>query len=292
MIKFGPSGNSESFFNDGFSHTEQVPRWLAEKGLNCFEYSFGRGITMSDEKAYSIKKAFEEYGIEISVHAPYFINFANEDEQKIQNSINYCLESADKGKKMGAKRIVIHPACQGKATREQAFSRTVDNFCRLTEAIYKNDFGDMLFCPETMGKQGQIGTVEEIARLCKIDKVFIPTVDFGHVNAREQGSLKAEKDYTALLSFLLSELGIAKMKNFHVHFSKIEYGLKGEIRHLTFADDKYGPEFPPLADSLLKLDLEPYIVSESAGTQAEDALFMKKTYMDKKANFVELSKKL
>ena len=37
MIKFGPSGNSESFFNDGFSHTEQVPRWLEGKGLDCFE---------------------------------------------------------------------------------------------------------------------------------------------------------------------------------------------------------------------------------------------------------------
>jgi deoxyribonuclease-4 len=47
---------------------------------------------------------------------------------------------------------------------------------------------------------------------------------------------------------------------------------------LTFDDEVYGPEFAPLAEALKELQLEPYIVSESAGTQAEDALEMKKLY--------------
>ena len=67
-------------------------------------------------------------------------------------------------------------------------------------------------------------------------------------------------------------------RHFHVHFSKIQYSAKGEVRHLTFADTVYGPEFEPLAEALKELKLEPYIVSESAGTQAEDALEMKKIY--------------
>ena len=65
------------------------------------------------------------------------------------------------------------------------------------------------------------------------------------------------------------------MKHFHVHFSKIMYSAKGEIKHLTFEDDVYGPEFEPLALALKNLKLEPYIVSESDGTQAEDAMQMK-----------------
>ena len=68
------------------------------------------------------------------------------------------------------------------------------------------------------------------------------------------------------------------MKNFHVHFSKIEYGARGEIRHLTFEDERFGPEFPPLAETLKKLKLEPYVICESAGTQDEDALEMKRIY--------------
>ena len=72
------------------------------------------------------------------------------------------------------------------------------------------------------------------------------------------------------------------MKNFHVHLSKIMYSAKGEIKHLTFADDVYGPEFEPFAIALKDLKLEPYIVSESAGTQTDDATEMKKIYFSLK----------
>ena len=77
---------------------------------------------------------------------------------------------------------------------------------------------------------------------------------------------------------MISELGYEKMKRFHVHFSKIEYSAKGEVRHLTFEDQRYGPNFEPLAVALKKLNLEPYIICESAGTQDIDALNMQKIY--------------
>ena len=60
------------------------------------------------------------------------------------------------------------------------------------------------------------------------------------------------------------------------------YGAKGEVKHLTFADELYGPEFEPLALALKQLNLEPYIVSESDGTQVEDAQYMKKVYKEYK----------
>ena len=67
----------------------------------------------------------------------------------------------------------------------------------------------------------------------------------------------------------------------HVHFSKIMYSAKGEVKHLTFADDVYGPKFEPLAEVLVKYNLEPVILSESQGTQAEDAATMKRIYFEK-----------
>ena len=148
----------------------------------------------------------------------------------------------------------------------------------LRDYIYLNGMQDMMFCPETMGKFAQIGTPEEIARFCLADEVFTPCIDFGHVNARGQGSLRTEADYRALLEGFLERLGYERMKHFHAHFSKIMYGAKGEIKHLTFADERYGPEFEPLAAVLKELRLEPYVVSESDGTQAEDALAMKRIY--------------
>ncbi len=278
MIKFGPSGNSESFYASGFSHTEESAQFVKALGLDCFEYSFGRGVRMTDSKAKSIGDAFQKAGVEISAHAPYFINFANPDDEMIAKSYGYVLDTATALKKMGGRRVVFHPATQGKDDRETAVSRAEEKLKVLRDLIYENGFGDMLFCPETMGKLAQIGTVEEITRFCKIDPIYVPCIDFGHINAREQGSLRTVDDYKSRLSYMIDELGYEKMKHFHAHFSKIMYSQKGEVKHLTFEDDVYGPEFEPLAVALKDLKLEPFLVSESAGKQSEEALEMKKIY--------------
>ena len=278
MIKFGPSGNSESFYAAGYEHTEQAAKYVKDLGLDCFEYSFGRGVRMSESKAISIGEAFAEQGVELSVHAPYFITFSNPDDEMAAKSYGYVLDSANMAKLMGGKRIVFHPAAQGKAMREDAVALAEERLKVLRDFVYLNNLQDMIFCPETMGKLAQIGTVEEIVRFCKVDEIYTPCVDFGHINAREQGSLKTVEDYKSRLQYMIAELGFERMKNFHVHFSKIMYSAKGEVKHLTFADELYGPQFEPLAQALKELKLQPYIVSESDGTQAEDALFMKKVY--------------
>ena len=278
MIQFGPSGNSESFYAKGYSHTEEAAKYVKDMGLDCFEYSFGRGVRMTDAKAASIGNAFKEQGIEISVHAPYYINFANPEEENAEKSYNYVLESGRVLKLMGGKRCVFHSATQGKMEREAAVSLTEERLKILRDRIYEAGLDDLYFCPETMGKIAQIGTLEEIVRFCKIDPIYLPAVDFGHLNAREQGSLKTVEDYKSRLAYMIAELGYERVKHFHVHFSKIQYSEKGEVRHLTLEDTVYGPEFMPLAVALKELKLEPYIVSESAGTQAEDALAMKHMY--------------
>lgn len=278
MIKFGPSGNSQSFIDEKHKGTEEAAKWCFDRNLDYYEYSFGRGVNISPEKAKTIGDAFKNYNIGLSVHAPYFINFATTEEDKAENSYGYVLKSAEMMKIMQGNRVIFHPASQGKATREEAVAKTLDRIKVLRDRIYLNGYEDMLFCPETMGKLGQIGTIEEIVEFCKVDKCFVPTVDFGHVNARENGSLNTVKDYKDRLEYMIGELGFEKMKNFHVHFSKIQYSAKGEIRHLTFVDDVYGPNFEPLAIALKDLKLEPVVICESAGTQAEDAMQMKAIY--------------
>ena len=280
MIKFGPSGNSQSFYAMGYKHTAQAPEYLKKFGLDCFEYSFGRGITLSEGKAEEIGAAFAAAGMEISVHAPYFINFANPDDEAAQKSYGYVLNSARYLKHFGGSRLVFHPAAQGKQSRTEAVERTADRLKTLRDMIYENGLQDIMYCPETMGKLAQIGTLEEVVEFCKIDKIYTPAIDFGHINAREQGSLKTVEDYKSRLEYAIGELGYDRMKNFHVHFSKIMYGGKGEIKHLTFEDAVYGPQFEPLAVALKELGLQPYIVSESDGTQAEDAKAMKDIYFN------------
>ncbi|MDR0855859.1 MAG: endonuclease IV, partial [Clostridiales bacterium] len=105
-----------------------------------------------------------------------------------------------------------------------------------------------------------------------------PCFDFGHINGFYGGSLKTEEDYAKLFALCRSAIGDARTNRMHVHFSKIQYGASGEIRHLTFADEVYGPEFAPLAAHLKKEGLEPVVICESDGTQAEDAEAMREMF--------------
>ena len=119
---------------------------------------------------------------------------------------------------------------------------------------------------------------QEILEICSLNPHLIPTFDFGHINALTQGGLKSCDDYLKIFSQSIELIGFDKTSNCHIHFSKIQYGEKGEIRHLNFDDNIYGPDFEHLAEALIKLNLHPRILSESAGHMAEDALEMKTIY--------------
>lgn len=284
MTKFGVAGNSESFFSAGHKETVEAAAWCAAQGIDFFEYSFGRGILLREETARSIGEAFRAVQMEISVHAPYFINFANLSSEMVEKSIGYVLTSIKKVKQLKGNRVVFHPASQGKMPREEVVDVTKNNLIRLKDRVIEEGLSDdILLCPETMGKQGQIGTVDEVIMFCGLADFYYPCFDFGHINAREQGILKTKADYNVIFQKMLDRLPLEKVKNMHIHFSKIEYGKMGEIRHLTFEDTKFGPEFEPLAESLWENGLEPHITCESAGTQAEDAVYMKKTYFSLKS---------
>ena len=175
----------------------------------------------------------------------------------------------------GGKRCVFHPGAQGGAPRDEAFGRTKDAFARALEAVKNEGYDDLIVCPETMGKQAQIGTVEEVAELCLMGENVYPCVDFGHINSLYGGILRTKDDFLRIIDALGDKIGEHKTRNMHVHFSKIQFGAKGEIRHLTFADSIYGPEFEPFAEAIVARNLTPHILSESAGTQAEDAAYMR-----------------
>ena len=255
MIRFGPSGNSKQFYEQGFKHTVQAPKWLAEMGLDAYEYSFGRGINLSDETAMQIAKEAKMHNVQVSVHAPYYINFANPSDEMAEKSYNYVLNSCKKVAMLGGERVIFHPASVGKMQRADAVALTHKRIETLVDRIYQNGMQDFTFCPETMGKINQIGDLAEVVDFCKIDKCLVPTVDFGHLNARTYGSIRTKDDYERLIVYMLEHLGHEKVDKMHVHFSKIEFSQGGEVKHLTFEDTMFGPDFLPLAQVLKQYNL-------------------------------------
>ena len=276
MIKFGPSGFCDDF-SENHKSTEEMPEWLKRHGLDAYELSFTNGVRLSDETAEKYGKIFEEANIEVSVHAPYFINFANPDPLMIEKSNMYVVACLEKMKFLNAKKLVFHPGTMMKMTREEAFENTYNNIKGLLGVLDEYGFKNYYLCPETMGKHGQIGTVEEIAKICALDERIIPTIDFGHVNSFGLGCLKTEKDYEEVFEVFKKHLG-DRFNKVHIHFSKIKYGKKGELCHLIFEDTEYGPEFEPLAKALKKYNVQGSVICESRGAQTKDAVTMKNIY--------------
>lgn len=279
MIRFGPAGNSDEFYEQGYKHTVEQMEWLFKKGLNAFEYSFGKGVRLNDKTAENIGQEAKKYDIALSCHAPYYINLASNDPERIQKNNEYIIKSCIAAKNMGADRIVIHPGSCSTISREAALEFVISGFQNALDEI--KQFDGITLCCETMGKKNQFGTEEEVATVCTRVPEILPAIDFGHIYARTQGGIKSKQDFRKIIDLLFENLG-NRAKYIHIHFSKIEYTAMGEKKHLTFDDDIFGPDFEPLMELFREYEMEPRVICESKGTMAKDALKMKQYYEELK----------
>ena len=273
---FGTGGNSDSFYASGKTSTVQAPEWVKAFGLDAYEFEAGNGLNAGDETLRKIGDAAREHEILMSFHTPYFISLSGTDPEKRLKSIDYISRSLHASELLGADTIVIHAGSAAKITREEAMRLATDT---LEKNLEVNGQTNIRMGIETMGKINQLGTLDEVIELCKISPKYHPVVDFGHLNARNVGNAFPNVDsYREVFDKIANALGDGYAYNLHCHFSKIEYTQAGEKRHLTFADTLYGPDFEPLAEAIIKEGVAPRIISESDGTQAEDALAMKRMW--------------
>ena len=276
--RFGPAGISDSFAAQGYKTSLDIPAYTAGMGLDAFEYQCGHGVRLAEDKARQMAALAAEKGIVFSVHAPYYISMSSLDEEKRLGSIRYLLQSAQLCRALGGRRIIFHPGSCGKQSRAAALEKALDTLRRGVEALDEAGYGDMTLCPETLGKIGQLGDLDEVLALCGVDERIVPCIDFGHLNARTLGGIRSKADYAAILDRMGEALGDERARKFHVHFSRIEFSAGGEKRHWTFAETQFGPEPAPLMELLAERRLAPVVICESAGTQAEDARTLGQIY--------------
>ncbi len=276
-IKFGPGGNPDGFYNEGYKASTDMPAYLSKIGLNAYEYQCNKGVKISEKTAKVLKDNAEKNGVFLSIHSQYYISLSGVEKEKRDKSIDYIMECMRIAEVMGAKRIVVHSGSASKISREEALGLASDTLLRALDAAKAEGISDdILICPETMGKINQLGNLDEVIELCSLSEKLMPCIDFGHLNSRTFGSLKKDGDFEEVVNKIENKLGAYRAKNFHCHFSKIEYSEKGgEVKHLTFEDEIYGPSFEPFGNIILKKNLTPVIICESAGTQDVDSLIMK-----------------
>jgi len=294
--KFGVAGSSDSFAAEGKKHTYEAPEWLASKGIDAYEYQCGRGYMAGEDSMRRVGEEAKKHGILMSLHTPYYISLSSVELDKRLNSIDYIKKGIHAAKCLGADTIVVHTGSAGKITRAEAMHLAEDTLYKMYEEIGDTDIRIGL---ETMGKLNQLGTLDEVLTLCKVAPTLYPVVDFGHLNCRgrfesgvfdnvEQtptgGVFVTVDDYRAVFDKIGERLGDEYAKTLHCHFSKIEYTKQGEKRHVNFADEGFEPPFEPLCEAIVKENVSPRIISESAGMQTEDAAAMKRYYIGIKGN--------
>lgn len=272
---FGPGGNGDLFYAQGGKGTVQAPAWVKNYGLDAYEFEAGNGLSAGEATLRKIGEEAKLHGISMSLHTPYFISLSGIDPEKRLKSIDYIQKSLWAAELLGAKTIVIHSGSAAKISREEAMRLSCDTLEKVIEAVGETDIKLGI---ETMGKVNQLGTLDEVIEQCRVDKHYVPVVDFGHMNSREQGLFRTVDDYRRIFDKIAEGCSYEVAKDLHCHFSKIEYTGAGEKKHLTFDDEVYGPDFEPLMEAIAKDGLTPTIICESDGTQAEDALAMKKYY--------------
>ncbi|WP_309492174.1 TIM barrel protein [Candidatus Hecatella orcuttiae] len=245
---------------------------VAGLGLQAIEIQFVRGVNMSLEAAEEVGRVAKKLNVELSIHAPYYINLCSEKKKTVEESKQRILDSATRGEKMGAHIVVIHPGYYGQLTSEKAFKMVEESFQDLLGRLRDEGVGKVKLGLETMGKQSQFGTLDEIIQLCR-EVDCVPNVDFAHIFARQGGKI----DYGEILD-RVAEL---KLPHLHVHFSGINWTpVKGtdkgnEKNHLEIKANQ--PPFEPLAREILRRKVSATIISESPILE-QDSLAMKRIF--------------
>ena len=276
---FGSAGNPDAFYEAGGKASVAVPAWLAAQGLDAYEYQCSRGASVKEETARKIGEAAKKHQVALSVHAPYYISLAAEDETVVGNTQEHFRKSLRVAHWLGADRVVFHIGGAGKKERVAALERAQKAMMRVVQQCSEEGLLEGVWlCPETMGKKNQLGTLAEVLEFCLLAPQWLrPAVDFGHLHAVAGGAFNSREEYEAVFAAVGNTLGAEAAKQLHIHFSKIEFTGAGEKRHWTFADS-FGPPHEPLLECCVRGGYTPRIICESAGTQALDARQMRDEY--------------
>lgn len=241
--------------------TEEGISKIRKIGLNSMEVEFVYGVRMASETASHIGRIAKENNVRLSVHAPYYINLCN--PEKVEASMKRILDSCERADAMGASVVVFHPGFYGKLTGKEAFEM-VKRSCILMEDMIRKESWDVHLGLETTGKVSQFGTLDEIKGVCSKVPLCVPVIDWAHVFARNFGNI----DYNRIID----TVSVLDIDILHSHFSGIEFGAKGERKHLPI--DSHSPPFSPLAESLKEHGTDINIICESPELE-KDALRMK-----------------
>ncbi len=251
-------------YDDGFEV-------LNNMNLDGLELEFVRGVRISDKS----REAVSGSGKIITAHAPFYVNLNAREEDKVEASIQRIIETAQTANELGGFSITFHAAYYLGMEKEPVYGQVRKQIEIITNELKKTD-NKIWIRPETTGKATQWGDLEEIVRLSKEFETVLPCVDFSHLHARYNGISNTYDEFAAIFEKIGNELGQVALDNFHAHIAGIDYGAKGEKKHLNLEESDMN--YKELLKAFKDFNIKGAIVCESPNIE-EDAKLMKDYYL-------------
>lgn len=246
---------------------------VREIGLDAMELEFVHSVNISKENAPKVKIAAEKENVELSCHAPYYINFNAVDKAILEASKKRLVNAAEVAWLCGAKGVVFHPGFYLGSSKEKAYETIKLQLKAVVSELKKSGCGIMLR-PETTGKRTQFGDLDELIKLSSEIGQMLPCIDYAHMHARESNN-NTKGEFNEILAAVEKVLGKEALKNMHIHISGVNYSDKGELNHLELKDSDLNYE--EIAKSWKEFKIAGTVISESPNIE-KDALLMKKNY--------------
>ena len=244
---------------------------LNDMGLDGLELEFVRGVRISDKSREAVSKS----GKVITAHAPFYVNLNAREPEKVEASAQRIIETAVTANELGGYSITFHAAYYLDMDKELVFKQVEAQTRLITEALAK-DNNKIWIRPETTGKGTQWGDLEEIIRLSKEFETVLPCVDFSHLHARYNGISNTYDEFCAIFEKIGNELGQRALENFHAHIAGIEYGAKGEKKHLNLEESDFN--YKDLLKAFKAFSVKGAVVCESPNIE-DDAKLLKEYYL-------------
>lgn len=258
-LKAGAKGYGEGF------------KILDKMGLDGLELEFVRGVRISDKSREAVLKA----GKVITAHAPFYVNLNSREEDKVEASIQRIIETAETAYALGGFSITFHAGFYLGMEKELVYNQIREQIKFITDSLKKVN-NPIWIRPETTGKGTQWGDLEEIVRLSKEFDTVLPCVDFSHLHARYNGISNTYDEFAKIFETIGNELGQNALENFHAHIAGIEYGEKGEKKHLNLEESDFN--YKDLLKAFKDFNVKGAIVCESPNIE-DDAKLMKDYYL-------------
>ncbi|MBI1799046.1 MAG: TIM barrel protein [Candidatus Eisenbacteria bacterium] len=270
MLRFGTSGIP---LTSARPATEHGIRRARELGLDCLEMAWVNGVRMKPESADRIAAAAREHRLELTAHAPYYVNLCGADDVR-ERSLDRLENAGALASRCGAHSFCFHAGFYGKLTEAEAQRRVLDGLRQVTARLRSRGI-TVDVRPELTGRVSQLGSLEHLLDWCTAVPGVRPCIDFSHHYARLQGEPNRYEAFRAVLGAVRSRLGDAALERLHVHVSGIEFGPRGERRHLPLRESAF--RYRELLRALKDENVSGWVVSESPEME-DDALRLQRAF--------------